>query len=126
MLFRSVWTITTLAMLVVGLPVGYAARRFGSRGPLLLSAAILPLALVGQALAPGLPSLLGARLLFGVSLGILWVVAPARAAAGDRGAGGTGPLIAAAGLGWVPCEAGEMAAELLGSRYANKPAATPG
>jgi hypothetical protein len=42
-----------------------------------------------------------ARLLFGLSFGILWVIGPARAAAGGRGAGGTGPLIAAAGIGWL-------------------------
>ncbi|MCJ7711378.1 MAG: MFS transporter, partial [Chloroflexi bacterium] len=52
-----------------------------------------------------------ARLLFGLSFGIIWVIAPARAAAGGRGAGGTGPLIAASGVGWLvgPVVAGVVA-----------------
>ena len=105
------WTTTTLAMLVAAVPVGYAANRFGSRLPLLLAAALMPLALFGQALAGGLGALLAARLLFGFSFGILWVIGPARAAAGGRGTGGIGPLIAAAGVGWLvgPVLAGAVA-----------------
>ena len=106
-----IWTTTTLAMLVAAVPVGYAANRFGSRWPLVVCAGLMPLALVGQALAVGLAGVLVARLLFGLSFGILWVIGPARAAAGDRGAGGTGPLIAAAGIGWFvgPVIAGGVA-----------------
>ena len=102
---------TTLAMLVVAMPVGYAANRFGTRRLLLLAASLMPLALGAQALAGSLPALLGARLLFGLSFGILWVIGPARAAAGGRGAGGTGPLIAASGAGWLvgPVLAGGIA-----------------
>lgn len=104
-------TTTTLAMLVVAMPTGYATNRFGTRAPLLLAAALMPLALVGQALADTLAVLLAARLLFGLSFGILWVIAPARAASGGRGAGGTGPLIAASGAGWLvgPIVAGGLA-----------------
>ena len=104
-------TTTTLAMLVAALPVGYATNRFGTRVPLLVAAVLMPLALAGQALAGGLALLVAARLAFGVSFGILWVIAPARAASGGRGAGGTGPLIAASGLGWLvgPIVAGEIA-----------------
>jgi predicted MFS family arabinose efflux permease len=104
-------TTTTLAMLVAAMPIGYAANRFGTRVPLLLAAALMPLALVGQALAGNLEMLLTARLLFGLSFGILWVIGPARAAAGGRGAGGTGPLIAASGVGWLvgPIVAGAIA-----------------
>jgi predicted MFS family arabinose efflux permease len=104
-------TTTTLAMLVAALPVGYATNRFGTRVPLLVAAVLMPLALAGQAFAGGLVLLLTARLAFGVSFGILWVIAPARAASGGRGAGGTGPLIAASGLGWLvgPIVAGEIA-----------------
>ena len=104
------WTTTTLAMLVAAMPIGYAANRFGSRVPLLVAAALMPVALIGQALAGSLEALLCARLLFGLSFGILWVIGPARAAAGNRGAGGTGPLIAAAGVGWL---VGPVAAGLL-------------
>jgi len=104
-------TTTTLAMLVAAMPIGYAANRFGTRVPLLLAAALMPLALAGQALAATLEQLLAARLLFGLSFGILWVIGPARAAAGGRGAGGTGPLIAASGVGWLvgPIVAGALA-----------------
>jgi predicted MFS family arabinose efflux permease len=104
-------TTTTLAMLVAAMPIGYAANRFGTRVPLLLAAALMPLALVGQALAGNLELLLAARLLFGLSFGILWVIGPARAAARGRGASGTGPLIAASGVGWLvgPIVAGVIA-----------------
>ena len=104
-------TTTTLAMLVAAMPIGYAANRFGTRVPLLFAACLMPLALVGQALAGNLEVLLAARLLFGLSFGILWVIGPARAAAGGRGARGTGPLIAASGVGWLvgPIVAGVIA-----------------
>ena len=106
-----VLTATTLAMLVVAMPVGLAANRFGTRAPLVLAAALIPLALVGQTFAGSLTMLVAARLLFGLSFGIIWVIAPARAAAGGRGAGGTGPLIAASGVGWLvgPVVAGVVA-----------------
>ena len=106
-----VLTTTTLAMLVGAMPIGYAANRFGTRMPLLLSATLMPLALVAQAFSGSLGTLLAARLLFGFSFGILWVIGPARAAAGGRGAAGTGPLIAASGLGWLvgPVVAGLLA-----------------
>ena len=70
-------TTTTLAMLVAAMPIGYAANRFGTRVPLLVAAVLMPLALVGQALAGNLESLLAARMLFGLTFGILWVIGPA-------------------------------------------------
>jgi predicted MFS family arabinose efflux permease len=94
-------TTTTLAMLASAMPIGYAANRFGTRVPLLVAAVVMPVGLVAQAAAGSLGPLLAARLLFGVSFGILWVIGPARAAASGRGAGGTGPLIAASGVGWL-------------------------
>lgn len=102
---------STLAMLLAAMPIGYAASRFGTRRLLLLAAALMPLALAAQALADSLPAIVGARLCFGFSFGILWVIGPARAASGGRGAGGTGPLIAAAGAGWLvgPMVAGGLA-----------------
>ncbi len=115
-----VWTTTTVAMLVAALPIGYAANRFGSRAPLLAAAVLMPVALVMQALAVNLPTLLLARFLFGLTFGIVWVIGPARAAAGGRGAGGTGPLIAASGIGWLvaPPLAGVLA-DLAGWRVAS-------
>ncbi len=104
-------TTTTLAMLASAMPIGYAANRFGTRAPLLVAAVVMPAGLVAQAVAGGLGPLLAARLLFGLSFGILWVIGPARAAANGRGAGGTGPLIAASGAGWLvgPIVAGLIA-----------------
>ena len=69
-------------MLVAAMPIGYAANRFGTRAPLLVAATLMPVALVGQALAGSLEALLAARFLFGLSFGILWVIGPARAASG--------------------------------------------
>lgn len=102
---------TTVAMLVIAMPVGLVANRFGTRAPLAIAACLIPVALLGQALADSLAHLIGARLLFGLSFGIIWVIAPARAAAGGRGASGTGPIIAASGLGWLigPVVAGGVA-----------------
>ena len=104
-------TTTTLAMLVGAMPIGYATNRYGTRVPLLLAALLMPAALVGQGVAGSLAVLLAARLLFGLSFGILWVIGPARAASGGRGAGGTGPLIAVSGAGWLvgPILAGVLA-----------------
>ena len=96
-----VLTTTTLAMLVAAIPVGYATSRFGTRGPLLFAAVLMPVGLVGQAFVGGLAALLAFRLLVGLSFGILWTIAPARASAEGRGAGGTGPLLAASGTGWL-------------------------
>jgi ACDE family multidrug resistance protein len=98
-------------MLASAMPIGYAANRFGTRVPLLVAAVVMPLGLVGQALAGSLGELVAVRLLFGLSFGVLWVIGPARAAARGRGAGGTGPLIAASGVGWLvgPIVAGLIA-----------------
>jgi len=111
---------TTLAMLVVAIPVGVAANRYGTRVPLVMAAGLIPIALLGQALAGSLVLLVAARFLFGLSFGIIWVIAPARAAAAGRGASGTGPLIAASGLGWLigPVVAGGVA-DLAGWRIAS-------
>ena len=54
-----------------------------------------------KGLATGLGMLMAGRALFGLSFAILWTVAPAVAAGSDRGAAGTGRLIAAAGAGWL-------------------------
>ncbi len=108
---------TTLAMLCAAVPVGLLAGRLGTRRLLLTSAVLLPLSMLGQALAPGLAALLAARLVFGLSFGILWTIGPALAAGGGRGAAGTGKLIAASGAGWLvgPVFAGVLS-DLLGYR----------
>ncbi len=91
----------TLAMLVATMPIGLATNRLGTRRLMLLAGLLIPAGLVGQALAGGLGVLLAARVVSGLAFGILWVVGPARASARGRGAGGTGPLLAASGAGWL-------------------------
>ena len=91
----------TIVTLAASVPIGLLAGRIGSRRLLLASAALLPVALLLQGLANGLGMLMAGRALFGLSFAILWTVAPAVAAGSDRGAAGTGRLIAAAGAGWL-------------------------
>ncbi len=97
----AVLSATTVGMLAVAVPVGFVASRVGSTPLLRAAGAVLPLALAGIALAPGLHVLLAARGAFGLSYGILWVIGPARLAAGGRGARGTGLMIGASGAGWL-------------------------
>lgn len=107
----AVLSATTFAMLATAIPIGLLVARVGARKLLLASSLLMPVSLAGQAAAAGLPFLLVSRVAFGVSFGILWVVGPARAAAGGRGAAGTGRLIAASGAGWLvgPVAAGVLA-----------------
>ncbi len=91
----------TVVTLAASVPIGLSAGRIGSRRLLLASAALLPVSLLVQGLATGLGMLMAGRALFGLSFAILWTVAPAVAAGSDRGAAGTGRLIAAAGAGWL-------------------------
>ncbi len=97
----AVVSAATLTMLAVAIPIGLVAGRVATRTLLVVAAMLLPLSLAAAALAPGLPVLLGARALFGLSFALLWVVGPGRAAASGRGAAGTGVLVAAAGAGWL-------------------------
>ncbi len=91
----------TLVMLATAVPVGLVAGRVGAHRLLGACAVLLPVSMLGQALAGGLASLLLARGLFGLCFGILWTVGPAVAAGGGRGVGGTGRLMAASGAGWL-------------------------
>ena len=88
-------------MLAAAVPIGLLAGRVGPQRLLVACAVLLPVSMLGQALAGDLPSLLLARALFGLSFGILWTIGPAVAAGGGRGAAGTGKLIAASGAGWL-------------------------
>lgn len=107
----ALFTATTLAVLVTAVPAGQLAARFGARWLLLTAALLGPAALAGMALAPGLPELLVARLVFGVAFAIVWSVAPGVAASREPGARGSGSVIAASGIGWLlgPVVAGVLA-----------------
>ena len=109
----------TIVTLAASIPIGLAAGRIGSRNLLLASAVLLPTALLVQAFATGLATLVLGRALFGLSFAILWTVTPAVAAGSGRGAAGTGRLIAAAGAGWLigPVVSG-IATDALGYRVA--------
>jgi len=101
----------TIVMLATAVPVGVLAGRIGAARMLALVGLLLPLSLLGMALAPGIAALLVARAVFGASFCGLWVVGPTRAAAGGRGAAGTGRLIGCSGMGWLggPLTAGLIA-----------------
>ncbi|MGI8974158.1 MAG: MFS transporter [Gaiella sp.] len=109
----------TVVMLATAVPVGLLASRLGSGRLLMAVGLLLPLSLVGMALAPGLAVLLAARALFGLSFSVLWIVGPTRAAAGGRGTAGTGRLLGFSGVGWLggPLAAG-LAADVAGWRVA--------
>ncbi len=92
---------STFSVLVTSVPAGQLAARFGARWLLLASALLGPAALVLMAAAPGLSALLAARLLYGVAFAIIWSVAPGVAAARVPGAGGSGVVVAASGIGWL-------------------------
>lgn len=97
----AVLSATTLVMLAAAVPLGLIAGRVGSKRLLTVAGVLVPLAMIGMAVAPGLPALLAARAVFGLSFGILWVIGPVRAAASGRSARGVGFLIGAAGAGWL-------------------------
>lgn len=107
----------TVAMLAAAVPIGLLAGRLGAQRLLVACAVLLPVSMLGHALAGDRASLMLARALFGLSFGILWTVGPAVAAGGGRGASGTGRLIAASGAGWLvgPVLSG-LAADAFGYR----------
>lgn len=110
----ALFTATTVAVVVAAVPVGQLGARHGAHLLLLAAAALVPVALLGMALAPGLPSLLAARVVLGLSFTVMWSLGPALAAARVPGARGTAPLIAASGIGWLigPVVSGALAAAL--------------
>ncbi|HEX2345623.1 MAG TPA: MFS transporter [Gaiellaceae bacterium] len=63
---------SSLAALVVALPLGVLADRFGARRVTIASACLFTLATLGQGLADEFPTLLAARLAFGIAFGALW------------------------------------------------------
>jgi MFS family permease len=63
---------SSLAALVVALPLGVFADRFGARRVTIASACLFTLATLGQGLAAEFATLLAARIAFGVAFGALW------------------------------------------------------
>jgi MFS family permease len=69
-------TIPSLAMLLVSLPAGALADRFGARRVFLAAAILVMLGTALQAFAPSLLPFLIARGIFGVGWGITWAAGP--------------------------------------------------
>jgi predicted MFS family arabinose efflux permease len=106
----ALFATTTLAVLLTSVPAGQLAARVGSRPLLLGSSLLAPLALGLMAASPSLSLLLAGRIAFGVAFAVFWSVAPAVAASRLPGASGSGPIVAASGVGWL---AGPLVAGLL-------------
>ena len=66
---------TGVAALLVSVPAGTLADRFGARGLTLWAGWLMALATAGQAVAPSYPTLVAARLVFGLGYGMVWTAA---------------------------------------------------
>jgi len=106
-----------LATVAVSLPVGLLADRFGPRPLTVAMGVVLTLSCVAQGLAPDYPSLLGARIAFGASLGGLWTAGLALLSTSLSGSrrttalGGTITIAAAASV------AGPILAGVIGDAF---------
>jgi MFS family permease len=105
---------TSLAALVVALPLGQLADRIGARGVTIVSAALFTLATLGQGLANEFWTLLLARGTFGLAFGALWGAGAAwlsDSLTEERRAGALAAAATVAGLGFTvgPVFAGTVA-----------------
>ena len=105
---------TSLAALVVALPLGQLADRIGARGVTIASALLFTLATLGQGLANEFWTLLLARGAFGLAFGALWGAGAAwlsDSLTEERRAGALAAAATVAGLGFtvVPVFAGTVA-----------------
>ena len=95
---------TSLAALVVALPLGQLADRIGARGVTIASAALFTLATLGQGLANEFWTLLLARGAFGFAFGALWGAGAAwlsDSLTEERRAGALAAAATVAGLGFT-------------------------
>lgn len=106
---------TGLATLVVSVPAGTLADRFGARRITLAAGLLMAAATVAQALAGDFPALLAARLAFGAGYGMVWTAGlcwlAGSLAGGPPALGGA---VASAGVGGVagPAVSGTLAQSL--------------
>jgi predicted MFS family arabinose efflux permease len=107
-------TSSTVALLVVSLPAGQIADRFGARRPTLVGAALMVIAVLWNGLADGFWDLLAARALVGATFGFTWTTGAAwltAIVAPERRSSALAGTITMAGLGGVvgPALAGLVA-----------------
>jgi MFS family permease len=106
---------TGLATLVVSVPAGTLADRFGARRLTLAAGLLMAAATAAQALAGDFPALLAARLAFGVGYGMVWTAGLCwLAGAMAGGPSALGGSVASAGVGGVagPAVSGALAQSL--------------
>ena len=105
---------SSLAALVVALPLGVLADRFSARQVTIASACLFTLATLGQGLADDFWSLLAARTAFGIAFGALWGAGASwlsNSLSDDRRAGALAAATTVAGVGFTlgPVLAGVVA-----------------
>jgi MFS family permease len=107
----------SLAALVVALPLGVLADRFGARRVTIASACLFTIATLGQGLADEFATLLASRVLFGVAFGALWGAGASwlsDSLSEERRAGALALATTVAGLGFTT---GPVFAGVLADRY---------
>ena len=107
----------SLAALVVALPLGVVADRFGARRVTIASACVFTLATLGQGLAHEFSTLLAARVAFGVAFGALWGAGASwlsDSLSDERRAGALALATTVAGLGFT---IGPVLVGVLADRY---------
>jgi MFS family permease len=107
----------SLAALVVALPLGVLADRFGARRVTIASACLFTIATLGQGLADEFTTLLASRVLFGVAFGALWGAGASwlsDSLSEERRAGALALATTVAGLGFTT---GPVFAGVLADRY---------
>ncbi len=108
---------SSLAALVVALPLGVLADRFGARRVTIASACLFTLATLGQGLATDFSTLLAARIAFGIAFGALWGAGASwlsDSLSEERRAGALALATTVAGLGFT---IGPVFAGVLADRY---------
>lgn len=95
----SIVTVTTGALLLVSMPIGVMADRFGAQRLVKAAALLSIVGLLGAGIADGYLVLLASATLFGIAYGIIWTAGPAMLVSGPAAAKAMGRTIAFSGIG---------------------------